>query len=97
MHYLQAGEVSAVAGMRSQIEWGLRENPGRFDIDDDGLQPIARLQWDIGAAVKHTHRQLAYAIEAVLDEAVRDGRMERLFADQGVSYLTPALYLDVDE
>ncbi len=90
---LKAGDLSAVAGMRSQVEWGLRDRPQRYDVDDDGLQAVARLQWDIGAAVKHTHRQLAYAIEALLDEAVRDGRMNALFNRHGLSYLKPSVYI----
>ncbi len=94
---LKDGGVSAVAGMRSQIEWGLRDVPGRFDIDDDGLQSLGRLQWDIGAAVKHTHRQLAYAIEGEIDAAIRDGRMAKIFTEHGISYLSPSLYAEVDE
>lgn len=94
---LKTGEVSAVAGMRSQIDWYLRDVPGRFDVDDDGLQAIARLSWDIGAAVKHTHRQLAYAIEDVLAAAIRDGRMQAVFEDAGVTYLKPSLYLEEEQ
>jgi ABC-type amino acid transport substrate-binding protein len=94
---LKAGSVSAVAGMRGQLEWYLRDVPGRFDIDDDGLQAVTRPSWDIGAAVKHTHRALAYAIEDVLAAAVRDGRMARLFAAHGLSYTRPAFYTDLPE
>jgi ABC-type amino acid transport substrate-binding protein len=89
---LAAGELSAVAGMRSQIEWGLGERLARFDVDNDGLEALARRQWDIGAAVKHTHRQLAYEIEAILDAAVRDGRLEAIFSAYGVSWLRPSIY-----
>ncbi|MEM1187561.1 MAG: transporter substrate-binding domain-containing protein [Pseudomonadota bacterium] len=94
---LKTGDLSAVAGMRSQLEWFLRDRPGRFDVDDDGLQAVGRLQWDIGAAVKHTHRQLAYAIEDVIAAAVRDGRMEQLFTDHGITYTVPSLYAEVEE
>jgi len=94
---LRSGGVSAVAGMRGQLEWYLRDVPGRFDIDDDGLQAVTRPSWDIGAAVKHTHRALAYAIEDVLAAAVRDGRMARLFADQGLTYTRPSFYTDLPE
>jgi len=93
---LKAGNVSAAAGMRSQIEWNLRDVPGRFDVDDDGLQAIARLSWDIGAAVKHTHRQLAYAIGDVLSAAVQDGRMQAIFEAAGLTYLKPAYYTEVE-
>lgn len=93
---LQEGELSAVAGMRSQLDWGLREQPGRYDVDDDGLQAVARLRWDIGAAVKHTHRQLAYAIEGIIDTAIRDGSMQSLFESAGVDYLKPSIYEDIE-
>ncbi|MEM8942543.1 MAG: transporter substrate-binding domain-containing protein [Pseudomonadota bacterium] len=86
----KAGELSAIVGMRGQVEWGLREHDGNFDIDDDGLQSIGRLSWDIGAAVKHTHRQLAYAIEDELSAAILDGRMEKLFESLGLSYAVPS-------
>ena len=92
---LENGAVSAVAGMRSQLEWYLRGRGSRYDVDDDGLQELARLRWDIGAAVKHTHRQLAYAIEEVLDAAVRDGRLRAVFETVGVTWLEPSLYTDV--
>lgn len=93
---LKSAELSAVAGMRSQLDWGLRDLPERYDVDDDGLQSVARLRWDIGAAVKQSHRQLAYAIEAVLDAAVRDGRLQALFAAAGIQYLQPAFFDEVE-
>lgn len=90
---LLAGEVAAVVAMRSQIEWGLRHTPGRFDVDNDGLQQsIAQMAWDIGAAVKQNHRQLAYAIEDVLTAAMQRGELARIFKDHGVTYTPPNLY-----
>lgn len=93
---LLEGKVSAVAGMQSQLEWYLRERPGHIDIDDDGLQAVGRLHWDIGAAVKHTHRPLAYTIEDILASAIRDGRLQALFEAHGVTYRKPSLYTDVE-
>lgn len=93
---LQRDEVSAVAGMQSQLEWFLRDRPAPIDIDDDGLQAVGRLTWDIGAAVKHTHRPLAYTIEDILATAVRDGRLRQLFEEHGVTYRKPSLYTDVE-
>jgi ABC-type amino acid transport substrate-binding protein len=93
---LRRGEVSAVAGMQSQLEWFLRDRPGHIDIDDDGLQAVGRLTWDIGAAVKHTHRPLAYTIEDILASAVGDGRLQALFEEYGVTYRKPSLYTEVE-
>ena len=92
---LLRGDVSAVAGMQSQLEWFLRDRPGHIDIDDDGLQAVGRLTWDVGAAVKHTHRPLAYTIEDILATAIRDGRMQALFEAHGVTYRKPSLYTEV--
>ncbi len=89
---LNAGEISAVAGVGSQIEWGLREHAGRFDVDDDGLEQITKRSWDIGMAVKHTHRQLANAVELIMEELVQKGRVKAVFERFAVGYELPGLY-----
>jgi len=85
-------DLAAVAGMRSQIEWGLGERASQYDIDDDGLEIFVKRKWDIGLAVKHTNRQLAYAVEAVIEQAVKAEDMRNLFQKQGLGYQIPALY-----
>lgn len=89
---LRAGETAAVVGMRSQIEWGLRDVPNAFDIDTDGLEQLAVLEWDIGAAVKQNHRELSYAIGDLLSEAVMDGRMATLFSKYQTTFTVPSTY-----
>lgn len=89
---LRAAEVSAVAGMRGQIEWGLSDAAGDYDIDSDGMEQISKQSWDIGMAVKDTHRQLGYAVDAVMEKAREDGRIEALFTQRGLSYQVPGLY-----
>jgi len=89
---LNQGEVAAVVGMRSQIEWGLRGDTRGFDVDTDGLEQLAKLHWDIGAAVKENHRQLSYAVESVLDAAIKSGEMAEVFAGFSVTYSRPSVY-----
>lgn len=89
---LNQGEVAAVVGMRSQIEWGLRGDTRGFDVDTDGLEQLAKLHWDIGAAVKENHRQLSYAVESVLDAAIKSGEMAKVFAELSVTYSRPSVY-----
>ncbi len=91
---LEAGKLSAVAGMRGQIEWGLVEAAKKYDVGDEGLEQLSKKSWDIGMAVKHTHRQLAYAVEAVVEELVRKGRVESVFNRFGLAYELPCLYKD---
>ncbi|WP_427901631.1 substrate-binding periplasmic protein [Marinobacter caseinilyticus] len=91
-----AGDVSAVMGMRAEVDFELAEHP------DDGMVPatngfpgLTKQVWDVGMAVKHTHRQLGYAIEAIVDELVRGGEMEALFARYGARYSIPGYYAEV--
>lgn len=93
---LRGGELSAVAGMRGQIEWGLGEFAGDYDIDDDGLGQITKGTWDIGLAVKHTHRQLGYAVEAVVEEALADGRVAQIFKARNLTYRLSSLHQAAD-
>jgi len=48
-------------------------------------------------AVKHTYRQLGYAIEEVVDGMVRNGEMKRIYQSYGLTYEIPALYQDVSK
>ena len=91
---LEAGELSGVAGMRSQIEWGLVEAGKKYDISAEGLEQLGKKSWDIGMAVKHTHRQLAYAIEAIIEGLVKNDGLNSLFDRFGVDYEVPDLYQD---
>jgi ABC-type amino acid transport substrate-binding protein len=89
---LNASKLSAVAGMRSQLEWGLPNRPSHFDIDDDGLEALGRKTWDIGIAIQENYRQLGYAVEAVISAMIENGDMEKLFSKYRVSYFLPSTY-----
>lgn len=90
---LKQGQVSAVAGMQSQLEYGLgADRPAAFDIDDDGMQAIGKMQWDIGIAIKHTYRQLGYALEAVIRDMVNDGTIKSFYTQRHISYKKPEIY-----
>ena len=89
---LKAGKLSAVAGMRSQLEWGLPNRTENLDIDDDGLESLGRKSWDIGIAIKDSYRQLGYAVDGVIVTMVQNGDMEKIFSSYGVSYEKPAMY-----
>lgn len=90
----EAGKLSAVVGMGTQLEWGLRDCKLNIDIDDDGLEALGKLSWDIGIAVKHDYRQLAYAVEAIIHQMLNSGDIARLYQSYGVSYQKPAYYQD---
>ena len=92
---MRNGEVSAVMGMRSEIDHELArpENDG-FKAAGNGFPGIGKQVWDVGMAIKHTHRQLGYALEAIVDRLVKTGQMNELMARNNIQYSVPGYYRD---
>ena len=90
---MREGEISAVMGMRAEIDHELArpENAG-FKAAGNGFPGIGKQAWDVGMAIKHTHRQLGYALEAIVDKLVRSGELNELFASQQLRYSVPDYY-----
>jgi len=90
---MRNGEISAVMGMRSEIDHELAkpENEG-FKSAGNGFPGIGKQVWDVGMAIKHTHRQLGYALEAIVDRLVKTGEMNELMVEQNLRYSVPGYY-----
>lgn len=90
---MRQGEVSAVMGMRAEIDHELAkaENAG-FRAAGNGFPGIGKQVWDVGMAIKHTHRQLGYALEAIMGDMVKSGELDALFADLNLRYSVPQYY-----
>ena len=89
--------ISAVAGMKGQLEWNIGENSekasqGNFVVSDEGIGQWPRRKWDIGLAIKHTYRQLGYALEEEIDKLVKGGKMEAIFKRYHMQYTIPMAY-----
>lgn len=84
---LAAGEVKAVMGPRAQLEAGMGEGMAVHEPPFLGLE---RSKWTLGLALSTQHRPLAYAVDDLISQAIADGRMEKIFAAHGVTYL-PAI------
>ncbi|PXY00020.1 substrate-binding periplasmic protein [Halomonas sp. LBP4] len=90
------GDVSAVMGMRAEIDHELGAHAGQgFAAAENGFPGMGKQAWDVGMAVKHTHRQLGYAIEAIVDRMVREGEMADIFERHGLRYGMPAFYEEI--
>ncbi|MFC3285025.1 substrate-binding periplasmic protein [Litchfieldella rifensis] len=90
------GEVSAVMGMRAEIDHELAIHSGQgFQAASNGFPGMGKQVWDVGMAVKHTHRQLGYAIEEIVDRMVREGEMAEIFARHGLRYSMPGFYEEI--
>ncbi|MBL8573238.1 MAG: transporter substrate-binding domain-containing protein [Hyphomicrobiaceae bacterium] len=87
-----AGELPAVMATRGEVEWAAkrrREAGGPAKVTRPEMPGPVRRVWSIGIAVRENSRDLAYAIEDVLAELGRSGRMGELFAAEGVTFEPP--------
>lgn len=95
---MEKGEVDAVMAMRAEVDWLVSEaGDDNFKLGSNGYPSMGKQKWDIGMAVKHTYRQLGYAIEEVVDGMVRNGEMEKIYQSYGLSYEIPAFYQSVEK
>jgi len=95
---LESNKLAAVVGMRGPLEWRLNRpttnnETNTFAIADDSIVQWPHRQWDIGVAIKHSYRQLGYALEAEIESMVKKGVMKSIFQQYHMSYERPALYL----
>ncbi len=87
MAALRSGEVSAVMGARTQLEHGLAEG---LALHQPPLPGLAVGRWTVGIAVRHTYRQLGYAVDAAIQAAVEDGRLAAIFESHGLAWQAPS-------
>ncbi|MCF7202551.1 substrate-binding periplasmic protein [Pseudomonas oligotrophica] len=92
---MRKGEVDATMAMRGEIDWLVGQSGDEhFKLAENAYPNMGRQAWDLGMAVHESNRQLAYALEAVLEPLIADGEMERIYASHGMRYEKPDLYQD---
>ena len=90
---MASGEVSAVMGMRAELEHSLKSYPDRpFKKASNGFPGISKPVWDVGIAIRHTHRALGYAVEGAVDRMIRNGEVAQLYQRHGLSFSRPGYY-----
>ncbi len=87
MAALRSGEVSAVMGARAQLEHGVTDG---LAVHQPPLPGLAIGQWLVGIAVRHTYRQLSYAVDGAIQAAVEDGRLAAIFERYGLTWRAPS-------
>jgi len=85
---LKAGELDAVLANRSDIEYGLRQDP-RFRQNEVVFPRLPRQGWVVGLSVKHDNPELEKALQKATDELVASGEMAKIFAKYGVTLAKP--------
>jgi hypothetical protein len=79
--------------MRGELEWLLSQAKDEALKKSDAAYPnLGQATWDVGMAVHESNRQLAYAVEALTEAMIADGRMQALYAKYHLSYEVPGLY-----
>lgn len=86
--------VSAVMGTQSQLQWGSARlaRSEQLLMADIPFPNLLKRSWDVGMAVKDNHRQLAYAVEDIVEVMVKSGQFDRLYRRYGVQYSKPDRY-----
>lgn len=85
---LRNGEISAVLGLRSQIEAGMHGVKG-FESSIPPLAGLPPAGWVLGLSVKVENVALAKALQQAMNEIEADGSLDRAFAKFGVKRLKP--------
>jgi ABC-type amino acid transport substrate-binding protein len=85
---LRNGEVSAVLGMRSQVEAAMGDTKG-FAASIPPLAGLPPAGWVLGLSVKTDNVELARALQKAMNELEADGSLDRAFKKFGVQRLKP--------
>jgi len=94
---LKEGEVDATMATRGEIEWLMAQaGDSHLKLAENAYPNMGKQVWDLGMAVHESNRQLAYALEEVLEPLILEGGMEKLYAKHGLHYELPGLYQDVE-
>lgn len=87
---LKKGEVVAVMASRAEVEAALgHDGAGRFELSPVTMPELRVKGWALGLAVKADHDALADALGKAMADIQRDGTLEKIFAEHGVTHQTP--------
>ena len=84
---MQAGEVDAVMGVKGILEH--LDQQQNIEVATPPLVNFALNSWTLGIAVRHNFRELSYAADFAISQAIADGRIPEIFARYGVAYTKP--------
>ena len=86
---LKSGKIQAVAGLKSQLEYGLNYSKNQDKYFMTKKIDYVKSKWDLGIAVRTDFRPLGYEIEGFIEDYVRNGVLEKIFKKYNVTYEIP--------
>ncbi|MDA5094664.1 transporter substrate-binding domain-containing protein [Aliiroseovarius sp. KMU-50] len=84
---MEAGEVDAVMGVKSVLEH--LDQSDEIEVATPPLVNFSLDTWTLGIAVRHNFRELSYAADYAISDAIADGRITEIFRRYGVSHAAP--------
>ena len=84
---IDAGEVDAVMGIKSVLEH--LDQSDAIAVGSPPLVNFALNEWTLGIAVRHNFRELSYAADYTISQALADGRIAEIFARYGIQHTAP--------
>ena len=85
---MQRGDVAAVMATQAEIEAALGQQT-RFSVGPVDMPELRIKGWPLGMAIKRDNTQLGEALTAAMIEIQRDGTLDRIFAEHGITRRTP--------
>lgn len=87
---LKAGKIAGFFGMRSQVEPMLKAAGSGFVMSvPPALPGMPPAGWALGLAVNADETELAQALQNAIADLQKDGTLDRIFKDHGVTRLAP--------
>ena len=92
---LKDGKIDAVAGLKSQLEFGLDylNNKDKYYISEK-LRYV-NSEWDLGVAVRTDFRALSYRIDGYMNDLHQDGTIKKIFDKYNIEYFRPLAHKDM--
>jgi len=93
---LKNGKIDAVAGLKSQLEFGLDylNNQDKFYISEK-LRYV-KSEWDLGVAVRTDFRALSYRVDGYMNELHQNGTIKKIFSKYNIEYFKPLAHKDLN-
>ncbi len=87
---LKKGEIAAVAGPRSEIEFALGAHADKYAVGPIQMPGLRTSGWDLGAAVKQGNSVLAEAVEQAMTQLRKQSSVSKIFAQYRSTYQLPS-------
>ena len=96
MQDLKNGKIDAVAGLKSQLEFGLdyHNNKDKYYISEK-LRYV-NSQWDLGVAVRTDFRALSYRVDGYIYDLHQSGMIKKIFSKYNIKYNKPLAHKDMN-